>query len=104
MKLEDLPLASEKELAMARGEGRPDGVAGIMAGIAGLGGVGAGVGTAGELEHRPLEEAFVMEGARIAALKGFVQEDFGLVFDEVSVVVAGGRDCSTSLCCVAVCM
>ncbi|CAM9534692.1 unnamed protein product, partial [Hapterophycus canaliculatus] len=87
LKLEDFPQASEKELAMARGEGRPEGVpqGGIMASIAGLGGSAAASSAAAVAEghHRALEEAFVVEGGRVTNLKGFVQEDFGVVFDEV---------------------
>ncbi|CAM9136355.1 unnamed protein product [Scytosiphon promiscuus] len=86
LKLEDFPQASEKELAMARGEGRPEGLpqGGIMASIAGLGG-GAAAGSAAAVagkHHRSLEEAFVLDGGRVTDLKGFVQEDFGVVFDE----------------------
>ncbi|CAN0434038.1 unnamed protein product, partial [Ectocarpus sp. 8 AP-2014] len=84
LKLEDFPLATEKELAMARGESRPQGnPGGIMASIAGLGG-GATGAAAVVLNHRALEEAFVVqgEGRRVLNLKGFVQEDFGVVFDE----------------------
>lgn len=85
LKLEDFPLATEKELAMARGEGRPPGnPGGIMASIAGLGG---GATAAEVVKHRALEEAFVVQGEerRVLNLKGFVQEDFGVVFDEVCI-------------------
>lgn len=87
VKLQDLPLASEEELAMARGEGRAEGVTGstggIMAGIAGLGGASTGGGEV-VVEHRPFDEAFFMAGANgPLKLKGFVQEEFGVVFDEV---------------------
>lgn len=75
---------------MARGEGRPDGVPGggggsrIMASITGLGGgAGGGAEAAATVKHRALEEAFVVEGGRVVNLEGFVQEDFGVVFDEV---------------------
>lgn len=89
LKLEDFPLATEKELAMARGEGRPQqGVAGgIMASIAGLGGGATGAAAGVAANHRALEEAFVVqgEGRRVLNLEGFVQEDFGVVFDEVRI-------------------
>lgn len=66
---------------MARGEGRPEGVASGMlaAGIAGLGVAGVGDG---EVKHRALEEVFVKDETGLQ-LKGFIQEDFGVVFDEV---------------------
>ena len=86
MKLQDLPLANEAELAMARGEGRPEGIAGIVAGIAGLGtALGINAGDAGAAEHRLLDEAFVTGESGMLKLKGFVQEDFAVVFDEVRV-------------------
>lgn len=56
-----------------------------MASIAGIGG-GAAAGSAAavaEKHHRALEEAFVLEEGRVTNLRGFVQEDFGVVFDEV---------------------
>lgn len=75
---------------MARGEGRPDGAVaggGIMAGIAGIGGGAAGAGAGGSAaagtKHRALEEAFVVEDGHLVNLRGFVPEDFGVVFDEV---------------------
>lgn len=91
MKLQDLPLATETELAMARGEGRPEGVAGIVAGIAGLGyALGTTTGDA-VVEHRLLDEAFVVtNGLGSLKLKGFVQEDFAVVFDEVRWRVGSG--------------
>lgn len=91
LKLEDLPLATAKELAMARGSGRSD-RGGILAGLSSLGGGGGGgfsgstesAGDEGPRRHRSLEEAFVKEGAGgTLKFKGFVEEDFGLVFDEV---------------------
>lgn len=74
---------------MARGEGRPEGVASGMlaAGIAGLGGAGDG-GGGKKAEHRPLEEVFVKDATGLK-LKGFVQEDFGVVFDEVCGLLFG---------------
>lgn len=94
MKLQDLPLATPQEVATARGEGKPeDGLSSLVAGLTeslGRGGNNSGGGLrAGGLTrgtHRPLEEAFVREGEGGGGglkLKGFVQEDFGVVFDEV---------------------
>eukprot|EP00903_Cladosiphon_okamuranus_P011757 g11052.t1 len=81
LKLEDFPLATEKELAMARGKGRPEGVAALFGG--GSGGASTSPGGAGApAEHRPLEEVFEMDRGRVSNLIGFVQEDFGVVFDE----------------------
>lgn len=76
---------------MARGEGRPEGgLAGLVAGLTdslGRSGTSGGRQGAGSGKHRPLEEAFVREGgvggAGTLKLKGFVEEDFGVVFDEV---------------------
>lgn len=89
MTLDDLPLASPEEVAMARGEGVSDGgLSEVFAGLTGLS-RGGGEGTA-DVKHRPLEEVFVREGeaggmggSGVLKLKGFVQEDFGVVFDEV---------------------
>ena len=84
LKLEDFPLASEKELAMARGEGRPEGAAALFGGVpGGVSTSAGGAGTGAAAEHRSLEEVFAVDEGRVLNLKGFVQEDFGVVFDEV---------------------
>lgn len=63
---------------MARGE------KGISVGGGLIGGfVGEGMGCVA-VGHRALEVAFVKgDSGRLLKLRGFVQEDFGLVFDEV---------------------
>lgn len=89
---------------MARGEGRPEGSS-ILAGLASLTGNGysgsrdlGGEDRSGPPPHRSLEEAFVKEPGGGLNLRGFVQEDFSVVFDEVRSGEGGGTF-SFSFCC-----